>query len=51
MSAAGENISIIMEMRLTISTIVEICVTMWFGKGWCSLELQRGYHWVSRKDT
>ncbi len=32
MSAAGENISIIMEMCLTISTIMEICVTMRFGR-------------------
>ena len=32
MSAAGENISIIMEIRLTISTIMEICVTMRIGR-------------------
>ena len=28
MSAAGGNDSIIMEMHLTVSTIVEICATM-----------------------
>ena len=32
-SAAGANISIIMEMHREISTIMEICATMLFGKG------------------
>ena len=33
MSAAGGTISMIMEISLEISTIMEICVTMLFGKG------------------
>ena len=33
MSAAGEDISIIMEIWRTISTIMEICGTMHIGKG------------------
>jgi len=52
MSAAGETISIIMEKWRGISTIMEICDTMCIGKGGgVSLELQRGYHRNSRKDT
>jgi hypothetical protein len=39
-----ETISTIMEMNSDISTIMEICDMMCFGKGWCSLALQRDYH-------
>ena len=41
----------IMEINLDISTIMEICDMMCFGKGWCSLALQRDYCRNSRKDT
>ena len=37
MSAGGVNISMIMEMRLKISTMMEICDRLYFGKGWCPL--------------
>lgn len=41
----------IMEMNLGFHTSVESCDTMTVGKGWCSLEIQKGYHRNSRKDT
>ena len=37
MSAGGAKISMIMEMRLKISTMMEICDKLYFGKGWCPL--------------
>lgn len=42
----------IMEISLEISTIMEICATMLFGKGGgVPLEVQRDYHRNSREDT
>jgi len=37
-----------MEMMSDFSTIMEKCAILYYGKGWCSLALQRDYHWVSR---
>lgn len=41
MSAGGAKISMIMEMRLKISTMMEICDRLYFGKGWCPLSYKK----------
>lgn len=52
MSEAGETISMVMEIWLKIFTIMEICDTICIGKGGgVSLEVQKGYHRNSWKDT
>ena len=43
-SSVRGDISTIMEMMSDFSTIMEKCAILYYGKGWCSLALQRDYH-------